>query len=44
LYKYEVLMLKRHSKMTFSNHWVFPGGMLDFDDIKQGNQLNINPL
>ena len=29
---YEVLMLKKNSKITFGGRWVFPGGKIDPED------------
>ena len=29
---YEVLMLKKNSKITFGGMWVFPGGKIDAED------------
>src|SRR5262245_6065476 len=33
---YEVLMIRRHEKMSFvPNAWVFPGGAVDAEDARQ---------
>ncbi len=36
---YEVLMLKKNSKITFGGMWVFPGGKIDAEDYGQSGDL-----
>ena len=36
---YEVLMLKKNSKITFGGMWVFPGGKIDPEDYGEENDL-----
>ena len=36
---YEVLMLKKNSKITFGGMWVFPGGKIDPEDYGEENEL-----
>ena len=35
----EILMLKRNSKTAFGGMWVFPGGMVDPEDMEGGDEL-----
>lgn len=35
----EILMLKRNSKTAFGGMWVFPGGMVDPEDMEEGDEL-----
>ena len=36
---YEVLMLKKNSKITFGGMWVFPGGKIDPEDYGEESDL-----
>ena len=36
---YEVLMLKKNSKITFGGMWVFPGGKIDPEDYGEKSDL-----
>ena len=36
---YEVLMLKKNSKITFGGMWVFPGGKIDSEDYGEKSDL-----
>jgi 8-oxo-dGTP pyrophosphatase MutT (NUDIX family) len=38
---YEVLMLKKNSKITFGGMWVFPGGKIDAEDYVSEDDLEV---